>query len=100
MKKFNNEALILMCNSAHGVYIPNLFFKANVEQIKIWCDMTGHNFEDYRPLNNPENEDYWDAWDQFLNDYTFEMEVGKTYQLMHNEDLWAIPTDMEWPEWP
>ena len=99
MKKFNSEALILMCDSHHGVYIPQMFFKANVEPIKIWCDTNGHNFEDYRPLSNPDNEDYFEAWTDLVDNYTFENEYGK-YQLMHNDDLWAIPTNMEWPEWP
>ena len=98
MKKFNEEALMLMCNSHHGIYIPNLFFKQNIEPMKIWCDTNGFNFEDYRPLNNPDNEDYWEAWEQLLNDYWFDHPFYGKCILYHNEDLWAYPEDMEIPE--
>jgi hypothetical protein len=92
MKKqipFNNDALILLVDSHHGVFIPQIF----AEQ---FADLLTQ--EQAKDLSSPENEFYFEAWEDVLNNVQVQDKEGKKYNIFQNEDVWAIPVNMEFPE--
>jgi hypothetical protein len=42
-------------------------------------------------LSNPDNEQYWGAWDTVLNNCILEDKWGNKFTLYQNDDLWAVP---------
>jgi len=84
MKVVNPECIV---DSAHGVYIPQTF-------AELYLDGTvfPHNvcYEDQAVLlDGPENEDYWDVWNDVL-DY-FEVKQSNSTVTIHQDmDLFAI----------
>ena len=81
MEELTDKAELLI-GSAYGVYIPQMFalmFKAQ---------LTKQEADD---LSDPENDYYWEAWDDILNK-KFIIQ-GKKYTLYEDGDLWAIPVE-------
>ena len=74
------DGLVLLLSDARGIYIPRDFM-----DFENWQGVTGWQREQ---LQDPENEFYWDAWSDVLNNATYEKD-GYTYQLMQDGDLWA-----------
>jgi hypothetical protein len=113
MKKFNEDALQLLVNDAHGVYIPEVFFKQYEGYIQKWFEENGSNlytFESLKegimidPYDNDmdKRESHYEAWD-FILDYNghgfyITDDNGIKMQLIQNGDVWALPYDMEVPE--
>ena len=83
---------ILLVDSNRGVYIPKLYVERNKGLF------TTSDVDAVIVLLGPDNEGYWDAWTNILNDHSFIVD-GTEYILEHNEDLWAIPLD-EWDQIP
>ena len=88
----------LLVNDHRGIYIPQYFcqtyraYITNMEEVK----------EDFNIcLSGPDNADYWDAWDNLINNVNFTNDKGEKYtigNLYESGDLWAIPEGYEWPE--
>ena len=81
MDELPDNAMLLI-NGAYGIYIPQMFafmFKAQLSE------------QDAKDLESPDNEYYWDAWDDVLNK-TFIIE-GVVCTLEQDGDLWAIPVN-------
>lgn len=91
MKKYNSNELILAVDSHFGVYSPQTFVERYCDSIK---DAKKQDIEDI--LSGPENEDYWEAW-QHIESCTVTIDA-KDYSIMQNEDIWLIPSNMEWPD--
>lgn len=79
----------LLCDSHHGVYLPS-----------IWCTNTDNiwniNSKDWEYLsdhNNLEDENYWDVWNDVLNDASYTDKRGVVWTLYQDGDLWAIAYD-------
>lgn len=82
---------ILIANSHHGQYIPQLI--AQGEIINPLWDWSKVSEDDKKALlDGPDNEWYWDAWSNALDNITVNFE-GVQYFLCHNDDLWLIPDD-------
>ena len=79
----------LLLSDAHGIYIPKLFLESFLS-FKVW----GLRKADYKELNNPDNEYYWDKWDTCLNNAEHTDKQGNTWHLWQDGDLWAICTDL------
>jgi hypothetical protein len=85
-----NENAILICDSRHGIYMPKLI----AEEI-----LTGNiklkNFKEVTyelgELGNPENEFYWECWDDFMSKAILLDINGKEFYLHQDEDVWAVP---------
>ncbi len=78
----------LLLSDARGIYIPRDFVQGfDLEKWHIdaenWAAET---------CNDPDNEHYWDAWDQVLNNAYF-IDNGKKYTLYQDGDLFAIAYD-------
>jgi hypothetical protein len=79
--KLQDANLELLVNSAHGVYIPKIFW----DQYKNYFP----GF-DGSELSDPNNEYYWEVWDELLNK-TVINDNGIECAILHMEDVWAIP---------
>ena len=74
----------LLLSDARGVYLPRDF----IDNFNL-CQW--HIKEDYQDiLSNPNNEFYWDYWDEVINNAYFIDEVGNKWVLLQDGDLWAI----------
>jgi len=73
----------LMVDGSFGIYVPKRFYD-NVD-LSEW----GLNKDDYIGLSTPDNEDYWDLWDEVIEraryvsasgiEYSLEMEDGDCF---------------------
>ena len=82
------ENVILLLDSARGIYIPRDF----VESVNFgedgWQGVSGAERE---VLSDPENEGYWETWDTVLGFARYvDKSSGKVYNLHHDGDLWAV----------
>jgi hypothetical protein len=79
------SAVILLFDSARGVYIPRDF----ANEIKREC-VTGIDAETFATLEaGPDHESYWDAWSDVLDRATLTI-GGSEYTLQQDGDLWAL----------
>ena len=97
MKNLITEPQLLV-NDANGIYIAQVFCERYADSIK--------NKEELQDdintcLEGPENEEYWDAWVDVMDNAVLiadngqEMNVGN---IGEGGDLWAIPEGYEYPE--
>ena len=78
------DSVVHIFDSARGVYIPQAF--AN------YCNENWHGVsEENRTIlkDGPDNELYWDTWDEVLNNASFEKD-GNKWTLYQDGDLWAL----------
>jgi hypothetical protein len=78
---------MLLINSAHGQYIPQIFSEMIADHLK--NQIRESTLDD---LSNNENEHYWDAWAEIL-DQTFKTITGQKIYIDQTEhgDVWIIP---------
>jgi hypothetical protein len=88
----------LLINDAHGIYIPQLFCQTYINYIVNKEELK----EDIETcLKGPEEEYYFDAWDniemncKFTNDRNEPYYIGNLYE---SGDLWAIPEGYEYED--
>lgn len=73
---------VLLISDANGIYIPQIFYNNfDFGQWKL-------NKNDYEELSNPDNECYWDMWEQLLNNAEC-CKDGLNYYLDQDGDLFA-----------
>lgn len=78
----------LYANSAMGIYIPKYFAESvNREMVKNVSE------EDYDDLSDPENENYWLAWEIILENAVLTDSKGKKWRLYQDGDLWLVPSE-------
>jgi len=77
---------ICLLDSVHGVYIPQIFaFAQDMEKWGI-ADST----DDLKILREgPDNQYYWEAWEEILKNARYTDIDGTTYMLNHDMDLFA-----------
>lgn len=91
--QFTTEPILLL-DSHHGVYIPKLFAE---ELIKGVYKVKNREaiLKPLAELGNPENQFYWEEWENLLDNCVLLDSKGNEYTLWQNEDLWAIPEGYE-----
>lgn len=119
------EKAILICDSHHGVHIPQIVAE-NFAPIGFsfggssqctghldgyrrftfdWSDVPRESVETL--LSTPRytnsgyyEESYWESWEDVLNNLKIEID-GETYHMIQNEDVWLIPDECmdELEEW-
>ena len=90
------NAFHLLLSDSRGIYIPRDF----INQFRGWKGYGKGKYPEYKSiLSDPENEDYWDAWDTLLNKLTKIIE-GCKYSLFQDGDLFAVNLDLigKWEE--
>ena len=78
----------LLIDCARGIYIPKIFSEMFADLL------TG---EQKAELSDPENEYYWEVWEQILDGLQLPDDNGVMHTLYQDGDLWAIPPDTEPP---
>jgi len=77
------ETRILLIDESRGIYIPNNFY---------------HNFDfaswnlnssDYRELSSPDNEHYWETWQELLDNAVY-YDIQGTWRLDQDGSLFAV----------
>jgi hypothetical protein len=72
----------LLLDDHRGVYIPRDF-------IDSFDDWEGINDEDRETLSSPDNEWYWEAWDNVLSNATYTDRYGNVWRLHQDGALFA-----------
>lgn len=79
------ESYHLMCDSHHGVYIPQIMGTRLLEAG--WSNIDADQVE---VLNRgPDDEDYWEVWTRITDNAQFTDEQGREWGLHQDGDLWA-----------
>lgn len=85
-----NAFQLLLCD-ARGIYIPRDF----INQFRGWKGYGKGQFNAYKSiLSNPENESYWDAWNELLDKLTYTTEKGIEHSLYQDGDLFAVDLNL------
>lgn len=85
------EPTVLLCNSAHGQFIPQLMAQELVDAG--WDSILPEDVEICKA--GPEHEGYWEAWTSVLDNAVFIDPATKdTYMLYQDGDLWAYNVSM------
>jgi len=85
------KAFKLLITSAAGIYIPNEFMRS----YRGWKGYGKGQFNAYkRILSDPENEEYWDAWNELLDKLTYTTEKGIEHSLYQDGDLFAVDLNL------
>lgn len=89
------KPLHLLLDSANGVYIPKIFAESHSAG---WSGIYPHDLATL--LKGPEDEEYWDTWNDVLNNAIFTDVEGMQYRLHHDGDLWMwCPGLMTWQDY-
>lgn len=88
------KALILILLDTRGIYIPRDFVCDDWNEIDHeHCEAWGVKTKDAEILQNPDNEGYWDTWNNVLNYAEFTDSEGNKFKLYQDGDLWGICYD-------
>jgi hypothetical protein len=87
------ENIQLLLSDARGIYIPRAF----TQTCKI-DKFTGITEENIQECSNPDNEGYWDAWQEILDNAKYTHDDGREFTLHQDGDLWLICVDKLTPE--
>ena len=83
----------LLCDSHHGVYIPQIMARRLFD-----AGWSGITLDDVIRLESDpyEGEWYWETWNDVLNEAHFTDERGTVWYLYHDGDLFAATaSDLE-----
>jgi len=85
------SAFQLLLSDARGIYIPRDF----ITQFRGWKGYGKGQFNAYkRILSDPENESYWDAWNELLDKLTYTNDKGIEFSLYQDGDLFAVDLNL------
>jgi hypothetical protein len=88
----------LLVSDANGIYIAQMFCKVYASYITNASEV-GEDLQTC--LNGPDDEFYWEAWENLINNVQFSNDKGEKYtigNLGESGDLWAIPEGYEYPD--
>ena len=88
------EAVILVLNSARGLYIPRDFLTDGLGNIAedhctAW-GLTADNSDWWADASDPCLDHYWDCWNWILDKAKYTTPDGDVYRLWQDGDLWGI----------
>lgn len=87
----DDNKLILIADSHHGVYIPQMVTEGELYNPK-W-DWSGVPVWDIDALlEGPDNEWYHEAWSNAMNNIVITHD-DHIWTLIYNQDLWAVRED-------
>ena len=87
--KLQDADLELLVDSAHGIYIPKVYW----ERYKEYYEFLPYDkqLEFSQDLSNPENEWYNDSWCELIDNYTITNDNGVEFVIMQLDgDVCAI----------
>jgi hypothetical protein len=80
---------ILLIDSHHGQFIPQIYRETCLKSLVNYKEL----INDLQTLKNNEDEWYWEAWYNVLDNAKHATKDGKEYFLYQDGDLWAIPVE-------
>jgi|688.fasta_scaffold18107_24 hypothetical protein len=86
------DAVECLLSDARGQYIPRDFV-ANFDMTEWGLDYERDKWALDTCAAGPDEEGYWDAWDQILNEAKY-TKGGNTWFLHQDGDLWALCYDL------
>lgn len=93
-KNVITEKPILLIDGHHGIYIPKLM-ALDIIAGNVKCENKNELLWELGELGNPDNECYWEAWEDLLDKAILLDTKGNKFTLYQNDDLWAIPEGYE-----
>lgn len=91
MDEINLENAILIVDEIHGIYVPKAFSRTVGHNM-----VTGATIEQFSILESgPDHEEYWEVWDEVLNDVIITDRNGMQYTLYQDGSVWAVPINNE-----
>ncbi|SOK58833.1 hypothetical protein [Yersinia phage fHe-Yen9-03] len=108
MRKPNVE---LMCDSHHGVYIPQIMIPRLIANGWRNIPQDAYNIAIAGPYNEQDNDQYWSIWDEVLDNAEWHDDhTSQIFKLYQDGDVFAYckesmtPTEYfnmfgEFPEW-
>lgn len=89
--RFEDVALLAV-NDSHGIYAYQSFAKAYLS--------TAQKQDFPELLAGPNSEDYFEAWEDFVNTIPTISYKGTDYNIYEMGDIWLVPVnaEIEWPE--
>jgi len=85
--------VILLADSHHGVYIPQFTVKDHLNHPAWdWSEVSQDDVQ--AVLAGPDGDWYWEAWENIMGTVIVTDDQGTRYNIMYNEDLWLVPTDI------
>ncbi len=88
--------MLLWLSDARGVYIPRDFANSFADRAGA---VSGVDEDTWDILDTgPDHDDYWEAWDEVLQNAIITDEHGIKYSIWQEGDCWLIPLGMEWNE--
>jgi len=86
----------LLLGECRGVYIPQHF----VEDFNLYeFNIEPESWAVEICKEGPEHEDYWDAWQDILDNAKHQDNEGHTWRLHQDGDLFLVREDMTEEEW-
>lgn len=90
----NEDKIQCLLDDARGIYIPQAFvenynhmfsnqFKENLSEDILICE------------HGPEHAEYWDAWQEITDHFTWIDQDGNTWRLWQDGDLFLAREDYE-----
>jgi hypothetical protein len=86
---------VLLLDGNRGIYLPKTFAEEIINGVYKVKNMNAEIRSYLAELGNPDNEFYWEAWDGLLSECILIDHKGNEYFLYQNDDLWAVPQDMD-----
>ena len=82
------QSINLLWCEERGIYIPRDFYQSYCKDMESVFD--GLNTVSMAELDNPENEGYWDTWNDALDRLSYTCPDGNVFKLYQDGDLWLI----------
>jgi hypothetical protein len=95
IRKFNQDELLHVVDSHHGVYSYVIFAKMYLPHLVRQTNIV--SYESLIDGNPYKDEHYFDIWAEGLCTEEFILD-GKIYKVLENEGLYLAPSDMEIPD--
>lgn len=88
--------MMLWLSDSRGVYIPRDFANSFADRA---AHVAGVDADTWAILESgPDNESYWDAWQEVCDNATVTDENGVKYRVEQNGDCWLVPHGMQWDD--
>jgi len=82
----------LICDSHNGNYCPKLVME-QIRDKRLTCKNYSDIEKYFEDLTTPDNEFYWDAWCDLVDNAILLDKNGNEYYIEHDEDVWAVPVN-------
>jgi hypothetical protein len=90
---------ILLVDSHHGVYMMQLFCSELLDGNYQYKGIGRGEIAYLADKSNMDNEDYWECVNDIEQSITVLDKEGNEFNVMFNEDLWAVPVEFDTEDW-